>query len=262
MRKLRKNLFATAAVMIVLGMGTVGHASIVFDDFNDDSGDLTGETTTTGQTWLQSSKGETGSNSLKTGALYGQGGTVGTGDDGEAGLTWKGNMIPLGLQLGNAPGVYTLSADLLKDHQGGDRQINLILRSSTQGGGRETVVSYVADRLKTIGNWFAGGDQGVVFGNPASIHIDLELTLVPGGGANSATLSWYDISNPTVNFGSEYLGTVTGTLLYDEVHILSYTAGQYELGVDNLSLVPEPATFALLALGTMILGLRRKARRS
>ena len=253
------------AVALVLATGLAGPAGanpILSDTFDDDSGDLVGEAADIGQTWALSSKAETGGRTLTTGTQYGQAGTVGAGDaEASTPKVWKGNMISLGQQLGSTPGVYTLSADLLKFHAGGgsNHEMSIILRSSTQGGGRETLIRYVNDRLQTGGNWFAGADLGVSFGTPGSIHVDLTLDLVPGGGTNSATLEWYEIGNPTAN-GSAPLGTVDGELLYDEVHLLTYTQSGRTLGFDNVSvtLIPEPGALALLAVGAFTLGLIKR----
>lgn len=231
----RARLHGSALALVVAFMLIPAGASAFFDDFDDDTGDLTGEIAVSGETWTNSSKGETGGNSLTTGTTFGQNGTVGAGDE-EAGGTrvWKGNMVSLDQPLSNNPGKWTLSADLLKYHVGGgsNHELNLILRSSTQGG--ETVVNYANDRLTTGGNWFEGADLGVAFGQPASIHVDVVLDLV-SSGTNSATLSWYEIGNES-NSGSTNLITETGALAYDEIHLLTYTRAELEVGFDNVFL--------------------------
>ena len=252
--------------LVLIPAASLPAQTLVFDNFNDDSGTLTNETTTTGGlTWLQSSKGETGSNPLSSGSAFGQGGTVGAGDAESGGLTWKGNMLQLGQQLDDTPGTWVLGVDLLKDHQAGvNHEINTILRSSTQGGGRETVFSYKNDRLTTGGNWFAGANLGVAFGTPASIHVDLTLNLVPPAqGDNSATLSWFEIGNPSNN-GSQDLGTLNGDLMFDEIHLLTNTGSGKTVGFDNLSLrlIPEPATTGLLATAAMAVLFSTRRRRA
>ena len=225
------------AALLAVGVFLPNGASGFFDNFNDDAGDLTGRMAVSGQTWTNSTKAETGGRSLATGITFGQGGTVGAGDE-EAGSpkVWKGNMVALGQQLGNTPGTWTLSADQRKYHAGGgsNHELDLILKSSTQSG-NETIVTYRNDRLTTGGNWFSGADLGVAFGTPASIHVDLVLELAAGGGTNSATLSWFEIGNESNN-GSVALGTVTGTLLFDEIHLLTFTQNSLEVGFDNLFL--------------------------
>ena len=111
--------------LVLIPAASLPAGTLVSDNFDDDSGTLTNETTTTGGlTWLQSSKGETGSNPLSSGSAFGQGGTVGAGDAESGGLTWKGNMLQLGQKLSDTPGTYVLGVDLKKDHQGGIKPRN------------------------------------------------------------------------------------------------------------------------------------------
>jgi len=260
----RMNCVLTIAATLAISTMASAQTTIVADNFNDDSGDLNNETVTTGgQTWMLSTKGETGGRTLTTGTQFGQSGTAGSGDADSGGAIWKGNMIQLGQQLGNTPGTYTLSADLLKDHKAGlNQELNLILRSSTQGGGRETVVTYTNDRLRTGGNWFNGLDEGVSFGTPASIHVDMTLNLVPDGGQTSGTLDWFEIGNSSNNGSFTLSNAPAGTLLYDEIHLLTKTGNSRNMGFDNVSLtfIPEPAAATLLALAALLLlpGARRR----
>ena len=266
--RLNKYLFLIAALLSIVGVRqsvVVAQVPIVLDDFNDDMGELNGETVSFGgQTWAFSAKAETQNRSLTTGTQFGQSGTVGAGDaEPTPSPLWKGNMIQLGQQLGNTPGTYTFSADLLKDHKAGlNQELNLILRSSTQGGGRETVVTYTNDRLRTGGNWFNGLDEGVSFGTPASIHVDMTLNLVPGGGQTSGTLDWFEIGNSSNNGSFTLSNAPAGTLLYDEIHLLTKTGNSRNMGFDNVSLtfIPEPAAATLLALAALLLlpGTRRR----
>ena len=241
------SLGATAwcLVLFIIAQTASAQQTIILDNFDDDVGELAGETTTSGHPWLVSSKNEVQNRTLTTGAAFGQSGTVGAGDA-QSGpdAFWRGNMVMLGQQLGNTPGTYLLSADLLKDHQAGiNHEMNVILRSSTQAaGGRETVINYKNDRLSTGGNWFHGLNEGVAFGTPASIHVDLTLELVPGGGMNSGSLTWFEIGNES-NTGTFPLpNPPTGTLLYDELHLLTNTKESKTVGFDNisLSLVSDP----------------------
>ena len=249
--RLNKYLFLIAALLSIVGVRqsvVVAQVPIVLDDFNDDMGELNGETVSFGgQTWAFSAKAETQNRSLTTGTQFGQSGTVGAGDaEPTTSPLWKGNMIQLGQQLGNTPGTYTLSADLLKDHKAGlNQELNLILRSSTQGpnpGRRETVITYTNDKLKTGGNWFHGLDESIPDFSSQSIHVDLTLELVPGGGLNSATLGWFDIGSPSNNGSFVLPNAPTGTLLYDEIHLLTKTGDSRSMGFDNLSLTSDSSS--------------------
>ena len=114
------SLGATAwcLVLFIIAQTASAQQTIILDNFDDDVGELAGETTTSGHPWLVSSKNEVQNRTLTTGAAFGQSGTVGAGDA-QSGpdAFWRGNMVMLGQQLGNTPGTYLLSADLLKDHQ-------------------------------------------------------------------------------------------------------------------------------------------------
>ena len=247
--------------LVLIPAASLPAGTLVFDNFDDDSGTLTNETTTTGGlTWLQSSKGETGGRPLSSGASFGQGGTVGAGDIEPGARTWRGNMVLLGQKLSDTPGTYVLGVDLKKFHQGGvNHEINVILRSSTQGGGRETVINYANDRLRTGGNWFNGLDIPTAFGTPGNIHVDLTLNLDPVG-TNSGEISWFEIGNESNNGSAPLPAGPSGELMYDEIHLLTFSGSDKLLGYDNLSLtfIPEPSALALLmSAGLCVVGWRR-----
>ncbi len=249
-----RHLTTTAAMLLAFVLAGPAHAQIFIEDFNDDSGDLNGQTVTSGNlTWALSTKGETAGRTLTTGAAFGQA-SVGAGDAESGALTWKGNMLNLGAPLSDSAGVWTLGVDLKKDHQAGvNHEITVNLRSSSQN--KETVIIYKNDRLSTGGSWFQGADIGVAFGTPGNIHVDLVLDM--SGASVDATMNWFEIGNPGNN-GSVGLGSIAGTLMYDELHLLTHTGSGKTVGYDNLSLVPEPATFTLVGLSGAVIVARRR----
>ncbi len=236
-------------LVVSLGLCGVLRAAILFDDFNDDTGTVTGNTANTGQTWADIS----GRTSLDTGTQFGQGGTVGAGNAVDN-ADWKTNQIALGQVVND--GTIVVEADIIKQHRTSPvNEVDIALKSSTQG--KVTTLIWSADHLKIGGSW--------TFGNPdislnpwpqSNIHATLTLNL-NAGGTNSASISWYEIGNPSNSGSANGSATINGTLNYDAVEVWAYTAGTKITGVDNLSVTPEPATIGLLLLGG-IFGLIRK----
>ena len=146
-----------------------------------------------------------------------------------------------------------------------NHEINVILRSSTQGtGGRETVINYKNDRLSTGGNWFNGLNIPTAFGTPGNIHVDLTLNLDPVG-TNSGEISWFEIGNESNNGSAPLPAGPSGELMYDEIHLLTFTGSGKTVGYDNLSLrriIPEPATTGLLATAAMAVLFPARRRRA
>ena len=217
-------------------------AAILFDDFNDDSGVLTGETASTGQTWAEIST----RTSLDIGAQFGQSGTAGAGNEVDT-ADWKANQIALGQVVNN--GTIILEADIKKQHRTSPvNEVDIALKSSTQG--KTTSLIWAADHLKIGGDWtFGGPDISLSPWPQTDIHATLTLNL-NAGGTNSASISWFEIGNPDNSGSTDASATIVGALNYDTVEVWAYTAGTKITGVDNISIViPQPATIGLLMLG-------------
>ena len=209
-------------------------AVILSDDFEGDSGDLTGQSAVTGQTWLASSKVETAGRSLSTGTLFTDDpvGTTGAGDA-PAGpdAFWRGNEIPIG-QIVN-DGTLTLSVDLKKQHIGGpNNEFAISLFSSTQN--RETAITWAGGSLTTGGNWFEGHSIDMNF-STGSVRADLVINL-DDGGTNTAALTYTRLDDPqitdTINLGSG----IVGTLNYDTLFVTGLTRDTKVIGYDNINL--------------------------
>ena len=239
-----------ALVLALCAGGAIEAATIVFDDFEDDgTGDLTGETASSGQGWSLSSKGEV-TGTLVTGSQYGQSGSNGAGDAESGGSkVWRGNMLSIGRNLGESADTYVLAVDFKKQHSGGSaNQLGIILRSTTQGN-KETVMQWRSDWLEVIGSWSFGGGQ-LNTGVPGDIHAELTFNLVPDGD-NTVSLSWYKIGEPAVNGQMDLPSSIVGTLKYDEIHVLTWTLNSKIVGYDNLSLTdsvtpPDPGTVIIV----------------
>ena len=256
-RTITNGLAIVVIVCVMFGfVASTRATTIVADDFNNGSGNLAGKSLTIGGTWATSNKGEVAGRTLSTGTSFGQGGTVGAGDSEPGSRTWRGNMVSLGQKLGDTPGTYVLGVDLKKFHQGGiNHEINVLLRSSTQSN-RETVINYANDRLRTGGNWFSGVNIPTAFGTPGNIHVDLTLNLDPVG-TNSGEISWFEIGNESNNGSAPLPAGPSGELMYDEIHLLTFSGSDRLVGYDNfsLTLVPEATTIVLLlGIGCFVAG--------
>ena len=243
------SLIGVLALVFALGLCTSARANILFDDFDDDSGILTGETANTGQTWLAIS----GRTALDIGTQFGQSGN-GAGNDLSGTADWKANEIALGEIVND--GTIIVSADFRKQHVTSPvNEMNISLKSSTQAG-KETALIWSADWLKIGGGWTFGGAE-INTGVPTDIHVELTLNLV-AGGTNSVAISFYEIGNPA-NAGSvTSAGSIDGTLNYDTLTMWAYTDSGKILGFDNVSIVPEPATLVVLGSGALFALLRRR----
>ena len=256
---MKKQVFWVGIVALVMLMANpAAQAEQMFaDNFDDDTGTLTGETATTGQTWADI----TGRTTLDVGTQFGQS-SVGAGNDNSgSSWLWLANQVSLGDIASD--GTVVLAADLTKNHlsSGGLTEINVNLKSSSQN--RTTAMVWAADWLKMGANWTFGGGQ-VQTGVVNSIHAELMLELL-AGGVNTATLSFYEIGNPSNN-GTVALGSIEGELKYDTIEIWAYSKDSKVVGIDNISLtvasVPEPSTLAILVAGFVSLlayfGTKRK----
>ena len=263
MKPTRMNCLVTLVAVLVLSVGTAVRATVLFDDFNDDTGALTGETATTGQSWVDSLKN--GMNGpLSTGTAYGQGGTVGAGytAPGSSGLFYA-NQIPIGQTASD--GTWTYSVDLYRDVNNGPR----ISWGLANNGGDQSSPGYE----EAIFRWDYGNNNLLSYGAPfggyqigtgvagGSIHVDVTFQL-SSTGTSSAELSYYQIGNPSNN-GTLSLGTETGLQAYDTAFLMVYIPNTHvneHVGYDNLSLVPEPSTMGLLCAGGLLWACVRRRR--
>ncbi len=239
-----KKMSVLMMVLVVsFGLCASVRAAILFDDFNNDTGVLTGETANTGQAWATVS----GRTSLDVGAQFGQS-SVGAGNEIDN-ADWKANTIALGQVVND--GTIVLEADLKKQHRTNPlNEVDVALKSSTQNN-KTTSLIWSADHLSIGGGWtFGAPDISVSPWPQTDIHATLTLTL-NDGGTNSASISWYEIGNPGNNGSANGAATIDGTLNYDTLEILGYTAGTKITGFDNVSVsvVPEPTTIGLLLIG-------------
>ncbi len=234
-------------LMMSLGLCASVRSAILFDDFNDDSGILTGETANTGQIWSDIS----GRVSCDVGTQFGQG-SIGAGNEIDN-AEWKANQIALGQTVND--GTIVVEVDFKKQHRTSPvNEVNIALKSTTQG--KMTTLIWNADWLKVGGSWTFGGGQ-INTGVPSDIHAVLTLHLV-AGGSNTASISYYEIGNPSNNGSLDLPGSIVGTLNYDALEIWAYTAGNKLTGFDNVSVTPEPATIGLLLFG--VVGLFRRSK--
>jgi hypothetical protein len=245
-----RKMIGVLVFTIVLGLCLPVSAAILSDDFDDDSGVLTGETANTGQTWAAIS----GRTSLDIGTQFGQSGN-GAGNANSSGtMAWKANTISLG-QIVNDETI-VISVDFKKQHTAGGQELSIVLKSSGQN--KDTALVFASDWLKIAGGWNYGAVQTNI-GIPTNVHLDWTMNL-NAGGTNTGFVDWYDIDNPSTNGtlvldGSAYTGA---TLNYDTVQLWAYTKNSKITGFDNISVVPEPATMLLLSSGALFALLRRR----
>ena len=246
------NWIGVLALAIAFGICMPAGAAILMDDFDDDSGALTGETANTGQTW----EDIVNRTSLDIGAQFGQSGN-GAGNDNGGGAAWKANKIPLGEIVND--GTIIIAVDFKKQHIAGPiNEINLALTSSTQGN-KTTALIYAADWLKLGGSWTYGGGQLNV-GIPVDLHVELILNLVDGG-SNTVEFRYEEIGNPANNGSLVAPGSIDGTLNYDTFELWANTRNGRLTGFDNVSIVPEPATLTILGMAGLAMLSARRPRR-
>ena len=233
--------------------------TLLFDDFNDDSGLLKNQTATTGQSWTESLK-DAGFGRLDTGAAFGQGSTVGAGKTatGTSGLFFA-DQVPIGQTVSS--GFCTFSLDLSRDVNNGPR-VGFGLANNggdqSSGGYKECIFrwDYGNNNLICYGNDLFGDpdvsiNTGVAGG---SIHLDVEFDLDPTG-TSSAQMSYYQINNPANN-GSVSLGTESDPVVFDTVFLLVYQPNTHtgeDVGYDNVTFVretepPVPPTGTLIVV--------------
>ena len=121
-----------AVVLLAAITAPAAAARVLFDNFNDDSGDLTGQTASTGQVWAdQTAQWNTGS--LRTHKEHGLSDTVGAGFRATGSKTvWKGNVIPLGATISD--GTCVLAVDIQKGKGGRRMLCRPGIRGRSRGG--------------------------------------------------------------------------------------------------------------------------------
>ena len=174
------------AVASVVGVAEPDLSVILADNFNDDLGSLSGQTTSTGgQTWAAGPSWVSGN--LSTGATYGQTSTVGPGDS-EASdiLTIRANTVPIGKTLSN--GTYLVSADFKKQGAPADSVLECGLELSSADGQDSVAIIWSMNQMNLGGSlWSASATPNPLY--DGDVHVDLILEL--DGGDSTATLNWY-----------------------------------------------------------------------
>jgi len=242
--KLRMIMAAALVSILVLGtllFGLIAPAqadTILFDDFNDDSGVLMGETANTLQVWQGPSANWLHSG-LDTDISYGQGGTVGAGAGVLAWLDIRGNYLPIGqvltrqnlIDLGG--GIYTFGVDINKNTA---VEIGLELLNGTD------TVSFVwwQNKLNLGGNsdiWDIGALSTPSHGG--QLHAELTIE-VDTAGDSTATFSYTGIADPDGNpwSGSDsVVGVSSDDFAFDGLQFFLVEGNGMDIGggFDNLS---------------------------
>ena len=278
---LRTILSSFVALALILGcIATVEATTLVSDDFNDDTGTLTGNVANTGQTWNEDYPTWV-NGPMDTGTAFGQGGTVGAG---YIDANHRGSYLPIPsltrqtlMDLGG--GSYTLSFDMNK---GWAAEVGVELLD----GGSGISVMWWTNKLLLGG---AGDIWGIDDINPGidhgtgteynsgyggQIHVDFTIDVEPSGDS-TATMSFYGIYGPDgIPFTGEdrpsgfLQGTTSSNFAYDGLTLWAAgngsvpTGGEFTASFDNLSItvVPEPGMFAMLVIGLATLAFRRFRR--
>ena len=239
---LRLILHSSIAVSLVVGMAASTLAAVVLsDNFNDDSGDLTGQKATTGQVWAdQTASWNTGT--LQTKKRYGQSDSVGAGvRKTESGTVWKGNVIPLGTTI--ADGNCVLAVDIKQDNG----VVESCAALDSVHGQEGVTLIWSGTNLKCGGNMWSGAlDMGIAEGE---VHIELVLQLDRDVPTNStAQLRYTEIGNPS-NHGSLDLGyprnvdpNGSGAFEFSVVALHVLRQADSQIGYDNISVIDNIAT--------------------
>jgi len=268
----RKIMTGSMAGFLVFGILFFGLSAateadtILFDDFNDDSGALAGETANTLQVW-EAPNATWLTSELETGVPYGQGGTVGAGAT--IADCCAGNFIPIGQDLTRqnlidaGGGTYTFGVDMNKNTA---VEIGLELLN-----GNDTV-SFVwwNNKLNLGGNsdiWEIGALTTPRYGGQLRAELTIE---VDAAGDSMATYSYTLITDPEGNpwSGSDsVVGVSSDDFAFDGLQFFLVEGNGMDIsgGFDNLSVeqtvIPEPGMLTLLGIGLSALPWCRFRRR-
>ena len=176
-------------VFLFTAGGRVSADRLLFEDFNEASGELTGHRAETGQLW-ESQTAKWNAGSLVAAPWFGQRRTVGAGYRDRAGTRWHGNVIGLGKTLRS--GIVVFGVDL---RQGVGVQESCASLVSLDGVEEITLI-WTGQRLKCGGNTWSGEmNMGIAEGN---IRAELILQLDANDPERStASMRYLDIDNPS-----------------------------------------------------------------
>ena len=248
----RTMLIVGMTLTLITGGGAFSRAAdtILSDTFNDDSGDLTGQTADSGQVWAAKS-GLGGS--LTTGTQYGQGGTVGAGATVSG--TSRGNALPVagtGINrralIDAGGGTYTIGIDI-------NKKSAVEVGFSLYDGSDSVGFVWWQNQLSLGGNidiWNIGAMTTPWSGGQLRAELKIE---VDTNGNSTATFSYAMIADPDGNPASQtdsLTGTASDDFAYDSLGpwLDGGNGSDISGGFDNLSVkvgyAPPPAgTFVL-----------------
>ena len=243
-----------AAALVVVGMLTsVALAEqVFFDDFDANPpgmlGALTGHTANTGQVWAGPIYGAT---DAQIGSGPGRGGTNGLAITSDP--PSMANIVPLGRDITGGQVLWSVDSH----------------RKDDPSGGKQAGLNNVAVAAPGHPNWGWKNDgtsayietQGIFDSNrqtpvqmlTGTLHYEVLFDM----DAREQTITWYDADDPTDTTTSGVDGPIAfgdgaGSAGFQIGSVwVAGSGGEGETGWDNMSLtiVPEPTTMAILALG-------------
>lgn len=153
--------------------------------------------------------------------------------------TWNLNNVVV--NVGNGGGPAVIGMDLFQDNGGG-----MIGPSFVGTLSLSTFFLTAPNQFITMG------------GNGLTLNSGATYFLVPT--ANIPTITWYYANSPTASFASS--GWSFGPSWQDLSPWTQNTSDTFKVFIDasQVSAVPEPSTYALLALGTVALGFMHRRR--
>ena len=249
-----KKFVLTALAIVAMAAVTVNATVIYSDDFSGGTGDINGTTpdvSTTGAAWVsapvfnQDGSLDSGPGSM-TLALTPDNDFIYTLDASLRGVTGDASWLALGFADGQSSKTSSSSRFVNADVLGiawmlfrGDIST---YSNKTQYGGT----------LDNAADWTALTDL--------TTDVDMRVVLDTTGGTGNWAVTWYAKAPADIDY------TQVGTATLPEMTINSVGLASSGENVDgtiesfSLTSVPEPATLALLGLGGLVLGRRRKCQ--